>query len=91
MTSSEFYNKCRTYIHLKVSDSSDVAHILESELKIKDYEVFPDNIIRIYDEFDNEKITIALAKHDIGVKEIMQMGESLENYFTKLVGRGINV
>ena len=91
MTSSEFFNKCRTYIHLKVNDSSDVARILESELKIKDYEVFSDNIIRIYDEFDSEKITIALAKHDIGVKEIIQMGESLENYFTKLVGRGINV
>lgn len=86
ITASEFSNKCRTYIHLKISDSSDVSLILENELGIKDYEVFPDNIIRIYDEFDGEKITLALAKHNIGVKEIMQMGESLEDYFTKLVG-----
>ncbi|MTK11451.1 MAG: ATP-binding cassette domain-containing protein [Clostridiaceae bacterium] len=86
ITVSELSSKCRTHIHLKISDSSDVSLILENELGIEDYEVFPDNIIRIYDEFDEEKITLALAKHNIGVKEIMKMGESLEDYFTKLVG-----
>lgn len=86
ITATEFSNKCRTYLHLKVGDTSDVSPILENEIGIKDYEVFSDNIIRIYDEFDGEKITLALAKHNIGVKEIMQMGESLEDYFTKLVG-----
>ncbi|MCW6074824.1 ATP-binding cassette domain-containing protein [Clostridium sporogenes] len=86
VTASELSNKCRMYLHLKISDSSDVSIILENELGIKDYEIFPDNIIRIYDEFDGEKITLALAKHNIGAKEIMKMGESLEDYFTKLVG-----
>ncbi|MBW9154112.1 ATP-binding cassette domain-containing protein [Clostridium estertheticum] len=86
MTANELSNKCRTYLHLKVNDSSDVSVILENEIGIKDFEVFPNNIIRIYDEFDGEKITIVLSKHNIGVKEIMQMGESLEDYFTKLVG-----
>lgn len=83
---SELSRKCRTHIHLKTSNSSDVSLILENELGIQDYEVFPDNIIRIYDEFDAEKITLTLAKHNIGVKELMKMGESLEDYFTKLVG-----
>ncbi len=86
VAASELSNKCRIYLYLKISDSSDVSIILENELGIKDYEVFPDNIIRIYDEFDGEKITLALSKHKIGVKEIMKMGESLEDYFTKLVG-----
>ncbi len=86
ITASEFSDKCRTYLHLKINDSSDVPIILENELGIKDYEVFPDNILRVYDEFNGEKITLCLAKHNIGVKEIMQMGESLEDYFTKLVG-----
>lgn len=86
ITASEFSAKCRSYLHLKISDSSDVSIILENELGIKDYEVFPDNIVRIYDEFDGEKITLALARRSIGVKEIIQVGESLEDYFTKLVG-----
>lgn len=86
ITAGELSDKCRTYLYLKISDSSEVSIILENELGIKDYEVFSDNILRIYDEFDGEKITLVLAKHNIGVKEIMQMGESLEDYFTKLVG-----
>jgi ABC-2 type transport system ATP-binding protein len=86
MTAKEFSNKATSYLNLKVSNSSEVSLILENELGIKDYEVFPDSIIRIYDKFDGEKITLTLAKHNIGVKEIMQMGESLEDYFTKLVG-----
>ncbi|BCZ44624.1 bacitracin ABC transporter ATP-binding protein [Clostridium gelidum] len=90
ITAGEFSDKCRSYLHLKISDSSDVSIILENELGIKDYEVFPDNILRVYDEFDGEKITLALAKHNIGVKEVMQMGESLEDYFTKLVGGADN-
>ncbi|MDS0527269.1 ATP-binding cassette domain-containing protein [Clostridium sp. SHJSY1] len=86
MTANDLQKKCKSYLHLKVTDCSDVSYILENEVKIKDYEVFPDNIIRIYDEIDAEKITLSLAKHNIGVKEILQMGESLEDYFTKLVG-----
>lgn len=86
MTAIEFSSKCRTYLHLKVRNASDSSIILENEIGIKDYEIFPDNIIRIYDKFDSEKITLTLAKHNIGVKEILPMGETLEDYFTKLVG-----
>ncbi|OOM16071.1 ATP-binding cassette domain-containing protein [Clostridium saccharobutylicum] len=86
MTETELSNKCRTYIHLKVSSTSDASIILENNLQIKDYEVFPENIIKIYDKHDLENITFTLAKNNIGVREIMQMGESLEDYFAKLVG-----
>ncbi|WPC39515.1 ATP-binding cassette domain-containing protein [Clostridium sp. JS66] len=86
MTAIEFSNKCRTYLHLKVRNASDASIILENEIGVKDYEIFPDNIIKIYDEFDSEKITLALSKHNIGIKEILPMGETLEDYFTKLVG-----
>ncbi|AKN30993.1 bacitracin ABC transporter ATP-binding protein [Clostridium carboxidivorans P7] len=86
MTAVEFSNKCKTYLHLKVRNASDVSIILENEIGIKDYEIFPDDIIKIYDEFDSEKITLTLAKHNIGIKEILPMGEALEDYFTKLVG-----
>ncbi|SHJ15910.1 ABC-2 type transport system ATP-binding protein [Clostridium cavendishii DSM 21758] len=86
LTSSEFSNICRKYLHLKIGSASEVSVILENELKIKDYEVLPNNIIKIYDEFDGEKVTLTLSKHNIGVKEIMPIDESLEDYFTKLVG-----
>lgn len=89
MTASELADKSRNYLHLKVKDASETSIILENELGIKDYEVFPDNVIKIYDEFDEENISLTLYKHNIRVKEIMPIEESLEEYFTKLVG-GMN-
>lgn len=86
ITSEELLNKCRKYIHLKVDDCVEASIILENELGIKDYEIFQDNIIRIYDEFNSEKIILSLAKCQVGVKEIIQIGESLEDYFTNLIG-----
>lgn len=86
MTASELADKSRNYLHLKVKDASETSIILENELGIKDYEVFPDNVIKIYDEFDEENISLTLYKHNIRVKEIMPIEESLEEYFTKLVG-----
>ncbi|AKA68146.1 ATP-binding cassette domain-containing protein [Clostridium scatologenes] len=86
MTATEFSSKCRTYLHLKVRNASDALIILENEVGMRDYEILPDNIIRVYDEFDSERITLTLAKHNIGIKEILPMGETLEDYFTKLVG-----
>lgn len=86
MTATEFSSKCRTYLHLKVRNASDALTILENEVGMRDYEILPDNIIRVYDEFDSERITLTLAKHNIGIKEILPMGETLEDYFTKLVG-----
>lgn len=85
-TYSELLRKCRNYLNLKVKDASIASIILEKEIGIEDYEVFEDNTIRIYDNFDSEKITLSLASHNIGVKEIVQIGESLENYFADLVG-----
>lgn len=86
ITDSELLRKCRNYLNLKVSNTSMVSIILENQVGVKDYEVFEDNTIRIYDDFDSEKITLCLAAHNIGVKEIVQMGESLEDYFTDLIG-----
>ncbi|NMF07204.1 ATP-binding cassette domain-containing protein [Clostridium beijerinckii] len=85
ISAEELYSKCRKYIHLKVNKYVEASVILEKELGIRDYEVFQDNVIRIYDEFDSEKITLFLAKHGMGVKEIIPMGESLEEYFTNLI------
>lgn len=86
ITANEISNKCRKYLHLKVRNISEASFILENEIGIKNYKIFPDNVMRIYNEFNGEKITLALSKHNIGVKEIMPIDESLEDYFTKLIG-----
>lgn len=86
ITHKELLNKCRSYLNLKVRDISKTSVILEKELGVKDFEVFSDDTIRIYDNFDSERISLCLASHKLGVKEIVQRGESLEDYFAHLIG-----
>lgn len=73
-------------MHIKVKDASEVCTILEGQLKISNYKVISNEVIRIYDDIESEKVSMALAENNIGVKECMPVDESLEDYFTKLIG-----
>ena len=78
--------KCRNYIHLKTSDNSKAIIVLEKDLGIMDYKVLENDIIHIYDNCDKGTISLKLARQGIAVNEIFERYESIEDYFTKIVG-----
>lgn len=89
-TAKELVLKCRKCLSIKVSDSAAATFILEDVFKTTNYEVLPDNIIKIYDLLDMAaEICLELAKNNIKVYSIESRGEDLEGYFMKLMG-GIN-
>ncbi|MFR1525573.1 MAG: ABC transporter ATP-binding protein, partial [Anaerobutyricum hallii] len=59
---------------------------------IKNYSVYPDNSIRIYDCLDNVRmISKLLTDNEIIIDEISVQGEDLETYFENLIGGRKNV
>lgn len=86
ITDGELSRKCRTCISLKVRDASDASVILEKDMGAGDYEVIDGNTLRIYDELESEDISLCLAEHNIGVREMVQVEQSLEDYFGGLIG-----
>lgn len=86
-TDKELELKCRKYLNLKVNDSSVASFVLEDIFKTTDYEVLPNNIIKIYDLLDmSGAVCLELAKNNVKIYEIESKGDDLEKYFMKLMG-----
>ena len=79
--------KCRACIEAKVDDASKAALVLEQELGIRDYEVLPGNILRIYSFLDApQRVTQALVEGGVALRGIESRGADLEDYFLSMIG-----
>lgn len=91
LTDSELEDKCKKLIHIKVDDAAKASVVLNTKLQTTNFEVLPNNIIKLYDYVDNAgKVSKALSREGISVEEIMPMGDDLEAYFTKVIGGALN-
>ena len=89
ITAKELNEECRRHIKLKTDDTKRTAAILEEQLNIKNFSVYPDNFIRIYEKLDEtHTISKTLSANDIVVEEMSIQGEELETYFENLIGGG---
>ncbi|WP_251861146.1 ATP-binding cassette domain-containing protein [Clostridium sp. Marseille-Q2269] len=87
LTLDELKDKCRKFIHIKVDDSAKAAVVISKKLNTLNYNVFPHNVIKLYDYIEESgKVTETLVKEGITVEQIMPMGEDLEAYFSKVIG-----
>lgn len=81
----ELRRKNSKYIELQVSNDSKASMMLERKLKVYDYEVQEDNIIRIYSHYDRvSEINKMLVENDIDVFKLELSEYNLEDYFIKL-------
>lgn len=88
----ELNERCKKHINLEVDDSSKASIILENNLKIKNFSVLPNNVIKIYDYLDRVKlISNELVSNGVGIERINTQGDGLEEYFARLIGGNRNV
>lgn len=85
-TAKEIQQACRECIEIVVDDTAKAAAALEKELQCRDYEVLPENHIKVY-AFLGEpaKITQALIRSDVNIVEINSRGANLEDYYLSLL------
>ncbi|HAG42084.1 MAG TPA: bacitracin ABC transporter ATP-binding protein, partial [Clostridium sp.] len=91
ITDKELEEKCKRFLHIKVDNSAKAAVILNTKLSTSSFNILPNNIIRLYDYVDSSEIVSkAFAREGVLVKELMPMGDSLEDYFSKAIGGDID-
>ncbi|EOR23981.1 bacitracin ABC transporter ATP-binding protein [Niallia nealsonii AAU1] len=87
LTAKELDEKCRQHLRIKVDQPSKGAIVLEDTLSTTDFEVMPDGTMKLYHYLDNVRaVSRALTNNGLVIEHLSQNGDSLESYFTNLVG-----
>lgn len=87
ISANELDDRCKKHIFLNISDTKIATVLLEKELKINNFIVCNEKIIKIYGDFNRcAEINKILILNNILVEEISIKGDSLESYFTKIIG-----
>ncbi|RKQ34656.1 ATP-binding cassette domain-containing protein [Oceanobacillus halophilus] len=91
LTLKELDEKCKMHVRVKVDQSAIGATVLEDTLSTTDFEVMPDGTIKLYKYLnDVRSVSQALTNNGLVIEHLSQNGDSLESYFSKLVG-GVDI
>jgi ABC-2 type transport system ATP-binding protein len=87
LTAKQLDEKCRQHIRIKVDQPSKGAAVLEEALSTTNFEVMPDGTIKLYHNVEEVRtVSAALTNSGLVIEHLSQNGDSLESYFSKLVG-----
>jgi ABC-2 type transport system ATP-binding protein len=87
LTGAELQEECRQALAVTVDDAPKASVILETALGISDYKQVSKNEIRIYGYTDDPAdVNLKLNQEGVRVAYIKEVGDSLEDYYTKLIG-----
>lgn len=90
-TSEQLEERCKQCLKIQTSQVEQVVNALETILNTKNYTVFDNNIVRLYDYLDNPSfVNMELSKRGILIDSISAEGQDLEGYFMELMGGSDN-
>lgn len=87
LTVEELQDKCRKSLTITV-DKVEAADKALKAMKIKDYKVFPNGDVKIYDEADIGGIVSKINDKGIKILAIHSSDESVEEYYLNLIKEG---
>lgn len=88
ITAVDLRNKCSEYLDITVENPKTMCLILEKELKYKNFKVYPNQHIHLYEGLeDSNKICELAVAHKVGITGITKHAMNLENYYMNIVER----
>lgn len=84
---SDLEYRCKRCLKIKVDDTRRATNILETILNTTNYDVLPNNTIRLFDMLDDAGfVNSELVSNGISVEGLATVGQDLEGYFIELMG-----
>ena len=84
LTVEELQDKCRKSLTIKMEDVASIEKHLQG-LKIKEYKVFPNGDVKIYDEIDIGAVVAYLHDKKVKILAIRSSDENVEDYYLNLI------
>jgi ABC-2 type transport system ATP-binding protein len=89
ITADALMKKCNSYLDITVKDVEAMCVLLEKDFNYKDYKVYPDHHIHLFEGIDNgENLCEAAACHHVGLSGLEKRVVNLENYYMNMVEVG---
>lgn len=86
-SAGDLENRCKRCLKIKVDDTRRATNILETILNTSNYDVLPDNTIRLFDMLDETGfVNSELVTNGVSVEGLAVTGQDLEGYFMELMG-----
>jgi ABC-2 type transport system ATP-binding protein len=90
LTAEQLNEECRKALAITVDDVAKAATLLETALGIKDYKQVSANELRIYGYTDDPAdVTFKLSQVGVRVASVKEVGDSLEDYYTNIIGGAV--
>jgi len=87
LTQEQLNEECKRALAITVDDVSKAAAILETALGISNYKQVSDSELRVYEYLDDPtELNFRLNQEGVRVSSIAEVGDSLEDYYTKIIG-----
>jgi len=87
ITQEQLREECKRALTVTVDDVAKAIVILETVLNIRDYKQVSANELRVYEYLDNPaEINLRLSTGGVRVFSLHEIGDSLEDFYTKIVG-----
>ncbi|WP_455714170.1 ABC transporter ATP-binding protein [Anaerosporobacter sp.] len=83
---NDLEERCKRCIKIKVDDTRKAITIIEDKLSTVEFDVLPDNIIRLFSHTEQvSEVNKQLVLGDVAVESIALAGQDLEGYFVELM------
>lgn len=89
ITAAELVSQCQDYLSLRTLQEREACTVLEETLNLRNYRVYPEGEIRIYEASDILPISRAFAEAGVILTQITPHRQDLEQYFFDLMEGGL--
>lgn len=87
ISEQQLNDRCKRHIAIKTKVTDKALIVLEEQLHTDDFQLMPDDTIRLYDHLDDiEKVAEILSRAGILVTGLSLSGSTLEEYFLNKIG-----
>jgi len=89
LTQAQLQEECKRALAITVEDVAKAAVVLETTLGIRDYKQVSRNELRVYEFLDDPaELSFVLNNAGIRVSSMKEVGDLLEDYYTKIITGG---
>lgn len=89
LSADELLKRCSVYLDIIVDDPKKMCILLEQELDTKNYKIYPDSHIHLFDHLsDDSKICEIAVNGKVGLHRVEKKSVNLENYYMSIVEEG---